>query len=203
MRSRIGILIGWMLVTLTAIGVTSAAVGSVRANVTDSASLAFRVQGDEPAPERDIQATFDSVTSSTTVADPDLETFNPTTSSTEAAETEPPVSTTTVKVTTAPSQPATTNPPPPASSTTTTTTPNSKTVVKTYTVVGGTVTVEGSKDRVTLLGAVPKPGFSAKEEERSDPQKVVVKFESSSHTSKIVIEWRNGKLVEHVDEEND
>lgn len=198
MRSRIGILIGWMLVTLTAIGVTSAAVGSVRANVMDSASLAFRVQGDESAPKRDIQATFDPVTSSTTVADPDLKTFHPPTSSTEATETEPTVSTTTtVRVATAPSQPATT------SSTTTTTTPGSKTVVKTYTVVGGTVTVEGSKDRVTLLGAVPNPGFSAKEEERSDPQKVGVKFESSSHTSKIDIEWRNGQLVEHVDEEND
>ncbi len=199
MRSRIGLLVGWMLVTLTAVGVTSAAVDSVRANVTDPVAPAFVLQNEDDITRADISASpdlaIDTVSTSTTVADPDLETFQPpapedTTSTTSSV---PATGTTETNTTKPPStSPSTT-------STTTTTAPGS--VVKTYTVIGGSVTVKGSNGEVTLLGAVPKSGFSAKEEERSDPSKVVVEFESSSHKSTIEIRWRNGELTPEIDED--
>lgn len=201
MRSKVGLMVGWMLVTLTAVGVTSAAVESVRANVTDSVAPAFVLQNEEEITRDDIvgapESTSGPAATSSTIADPDLETFQPPTGA-ESEVTPRTVTTATTQQTTLTQPPATSS-----TTTTTTTTPSEGTVVKTYTVVGGSVTVEASNNnKVTLLGAVPNSGFSAKEEERSDPTKVVVEFVSSSQKSKIEIRWRDGKLVPDVDEES-
>lgn len=185
-----------MLVTLTALGVTSAAIDSVRANVTDSVAPAFVLQNEDAVtrngPAAAPETTSHPVPTIATIADDDLEMFQPRT----------PVEPTVTSLTTTPAttQQTTATPPPPASTTTTTTAAG--TVLKTYTMIGGSVTVEAIDDKVTLLGAVPKSGFSAKEEKRSDPSKVVVEFVSSSHTSKIEIKWRDGQLVPEVDEES-
>lgn len=199
MRSRIGLLVGWMLVTLTAVGVTSAAVDSVRANVTDSAAPAFVLQNEDDITRADIGTSSDlatgTVSSSTTVPDPDLATFeSPAPDNTNSTSSSVPATGTTETSTT---KPVATS----SSTTSTTTTTVTSSLVKTYTVIGGSVTVEANNGDVTLLGAVPKSGFSAKEEERSDPSKVVVEFESSSHKSKIEIRWRNGELTPEIDED--
>ncbi len=74
-------------------------------------------------------------------------------------------------------------------------------LVKTYIIVGGSVTVSARFENVTLLGAVPNSGFSATEEQRSDPSKVVVEFESTSHKSTIEIRLSDGELTYDVDEQ--
>ena len=53
MRSKIGLGLGWALVTLAAVAVTSAAVGSVRSNVTESAAPAFLLDDQPNSAQRD------------------------------------------------------------------------------------------------------------------------------------------------------
>ncbi|MDH3193785.1 MAG: hypothetical protein OEM40_05630 [Acidimicrobiia bacterium] len=187
MSSNIGLLLGWMLVTVTAIGVTSAAVESVRANVTDSPAPAFVLQNGEEITREDIvsspQSANQTVSSSTTIADPSRETFDP-----PAAA----AGDTTAVVT----DPSAADPIPSASAEGPT-----GNLLKTYILFGGSVTVSANADSVTLLGAVPNSGFSATEERRSDPTKVVVEFESNSHKSTIEIRWSDGELKYSADEQ--
>lgn len=177
MRSKVGLLAGWTLVTLTAVFVTSTAVESVRANVTDSAAPAFVLQSGEDPTRDDIAGTssqaFPTVPDTTALADPDLATFEP-----------PPTESETTTATTL-AEPTASVPP----------------AVKTYLVIGGSVTVSGTPDQVTLLGAVPNSGFSAREDQRDDPATVVVTFESTSHKSTIEITWSDGELTPTADED--
>ena len=189
MSSNIGLLLGWMLVTVTAVGVTSAAVESVRANVTDSPAPAFVLQNGEEITREDIVASPQparaTVTSSTTIPDPDLQTFEPPT-------TREPTDSSVALVT----DPSAADLIPSASSA-----GPSGNLVRTYIVFGGSVTVSASSDNVTLLGAVPNSGFSATEEQRRDPSKVLVEFESNSHKSTIEIRWSDGELKYAADEQ--
>ncbi len=187
MSSNIGLLLGWMLVTVTAVGVTSAAVESVRANVTDSPAPAFVLQNGEEITREDIVASPQparaTVASSTTIPDPDLDTFDPPAAPADDA---------TAVVT----DPSAADPIPSASAEGPT-----GNLLKTYILFGGSVTVSANADNVTLLGAVPNSGFSATEEQRSDPSKVVVEFESNSHKSTIEIRWSDGELKYEADEQ--
>ena len=187
MSSNIGLLLGWLLVTVTAVGVTSAAVESVRANVTDSPAPAFVLQNEQEITREDIvaspQSANQTVASSTTIPDPNLETFDP-----PAA----PAGDATAVVT----DPSAADPIPSASAEGPT-----GNLLKTYILFGGSVTVSANADNVTLLGAVPNSGFSATEEQRSDPTKVVVEFESNSHKSTIEIRWSDGELEYAADEQ--
>lgn len=91
------------------------------------------------------------------------------------------------------------------SSTSTTTTPKPTSTIRSYTVVGGSVTVEADTAangaaEIGLVGAVPNPGFTANEEERDDTTKVLVVFRSDDHESKILITFDNNELVTQVEE---
>ncbi len=194
MRNRMWLLAAWTLVTLIGVSVTSAAVGSVRNNVTDTVAPRFTVTDDTllTAGTASPPSTLVDDGNSPTTTLPANEPGETSPSTTAAPETTSPPSTS--PTTTQPPVPTTTQPPAP----TTTAAPS---VVKTYSAIGGTVTVEVVGGTVTLLGAVPNSGFSAQEKSRDDTDKVVVEFESESHTSKITVEIEGGQIVVDIDEE--
>ncbi|HSF87158.1 MAG TPA: hypothetical protein VLG28_16070 [Acidimicrobiia bacterium] len=219
MRNRIGLIAAWTLVTLIGISVTSAAVGSVRNNVTDTVAPRFAIEDEVAAADASTTALLEAAATTTTsnaasttvdaaATEGDLEdpvpdgSVVPSTTSASASTTAPPTSaaapTTTTPPSTSPTTTTTTTTTPPATTTTTTVAPA---VVKTYISIGGSVTVEVSGNTVTLLGAVPNAGFSAQEKSASDPDKVVVEFESENHQSTITVEVEDGVIEVDIDEE--
>lgn len=188
---RITYVLVWLAVTTTAVLVAAAAVGSVRDHVTESpaamvpiaattTSLANPVtptMGPDPAPTTSVPAPVTSSTT-TTVAPP--------------STTMPNASTTT------------TRPPPPATTTTTTPPPTTTnppaTEIRSYDLVGGSVTVEVGGNTVRLAGASPKAGFSM-DVENSGPEKVEVEFKSEHHESHFSGQFDNGVFVPKIEEE--
>ncbi len=204
MRSKIGLSLAWALVTLTAVIVTSAAVGSVRSNVTESAAPAFLLEDQPNSAQR--EAASLSAQSGPVTEDPSSDAPVPGAEPTivnpdVAAPSSPTTTQATAITTTSIANPTTTM----TSSTSTTTTPKPTSTIRSYTVVGGSVTVEADTAangaaEIGLVGAVPNPGFTANEEERDDSTKVVVVFRSDDHESKILITFDNNELVTQVEE---
>jgi hypothetical protein len=185
----------WLAVTVTAVLIASAAVSSVRDQVTDTPTamlppttiaissteqlVAAPVQPEKPAP---------------------IVTEEPSTSTTSA-----PTTTTSVQ----PETPTTTSPsdPEPAETTTTTTTVPATTTttsaptteVRSYELVGGSVSVEIGDGTVRLAGASPKPGF-AMEVENSGPEKVEVEFHNDDHESHFTGKFEDGRFEPSIDE---
>jgi hypothetical protein len=185
----------WLAVTVTAVLIASAAVSSVRDHVTDTPTamlppttiaissteqlVAAPIQPEKPAP---------------------IVTEEPSTSTTSA-----PTTTTTVQ----PETPTTTSPsdPEPAETTTTTTTVPATTTttsaptteVRSYELVGGSVSVEIGDGTVRLAGASPKPGF-AMEVENSGPEKVEVEFHNDDHESHFTGKFEDGRFEPSIDE---
>jgi hypothetical protein len=57
--------------------------------------------------------------------------------------------------------------------------------IKTYTIKGGTVSIEVFDDHLTLLGAVPAAGYRV-EEKSSSPQKIEIEFRTGEHESRFI-----------------
>ncbi len=228
MGNRVGIVLAWMATTLVAVLVASAAVGSVRHQITD-----------EPIALRPNSATIASLPT-TTAAEPivtaprittprgtPLEgepltgasgpgaaaeadaTASPTTTTSNAPTTERTARATPVEPDsedngsadppTAAKTPAEAAESPEKATTTTTTTPPARTA--SYDLVGGSVRVEIGSDTVRFLSASPKGGFTVDVRDRG-PGKVVVYFRSGGHESKFVGESDGGTFHPKIGEES-
>lgn len=188
----------WLAVTTTAVLVAAAAVGSVRDQVTDTPSamvptttIATSLAGPatpttEPEREPTTSIPPTSTTSTTTIAAPTT-----TVPDVSTTTTRPPAPTTTTTTAT----PATTTTAPP-----TTTTSPPPTEIRSYGLVGGSVTVEVGASTVRLAGASPKAGFSV-EVENAGPEKVEVEFKSDDHESQFSGEFKDGVFVPKIEEE--
>jgi uncharacterized membrane protein YgcG len=211
MGNRVGIVLAWTATTLVAVLVASAAVGSVRHQITD-----------EPIALRPNSATIAALPTTTTVADSIVTTPRATTPRGTRLEGEPltdvsspgvvtatgaatstttttnaPTSDTTAQATSAESgsddngsanpQTAAKTPTesPEETKTTTTTTTTSPPRTASYDLVGGSVRVEIGSNTVRFLSASPKGGFTVDVRDRG-PEKVVVYFRSGGHESKFV-----------------
>ena len=82
----------------------------------------------------------------------------------------------------------------------TTTTAPPSTEIRSYDLVGGSVTVEVGTNTVRLAGASPKAGFSM-EVENSGPEKVEVEFKNEDHESKFSGRFEDGTFVPKIEEE--
>lgn len=176
----------WLAVTTTAVLIAAAAVGSVRDHVTETPTAMVPTTTNPSLAGPSTTTTKPGLTPSTT-GSPTTTTSTTTTIivSTTAA---PDVSTTTTQ------PPTTTTDPPP-----TTTAPPS-TEIRSFDLVGGSVTVEVGSNTVRLAGASPKAGFSM-EVENSGPEKVEVEFKSEDHESKFSGRFEDGTFVPKIEEE--
>lgn len=194
----------WLAVTATAVLIASAAVSSVRDQVTDTPTAMLppttvTVSSTEPLvadpvePEAPAADTVEGASTTTT---------SPATTTTTT--TTPP---TTVPTTTTPSadpeptQTTTTTTTSPAT-TTTTTTSAPTTEVRSYDLVGGSVSVEIGDGTVRLAGASPKPGFTM-EVEDSGPEKVEVEFHNDDHESQFTGKFEDGRFTPSIGESDD
>jgi hypothetical protein len=180
----------WLAVTTTAVLVAAAAVGSVRDHVTETPAAIVPITATttslanpatpttEPAPAPTTSVPAPATTSTTTT----IARSNTTVPSASTTTTRPPAPTTT---TTAPPT-TTTNPPP--------------TEIRSYDLVGGSVTVEVGGNTVHLAGASPKAGFSV-DVENSGPEKVEVEFKSEHHESNFSGQFEDGVFVPRIEEE--
>jgi hypothetical protein len=192
---RIAYLLIWLAVTLTAVFIASAAVSSVRDQVTDTPTAMLPPttiapdSTEQPTPDPtqpESPTRVDGSSGPTTTA--------PTTTTSAALQ-----PTTTVPSTTVPSSPA------PTTTTTTTATVPPTTEIRSYELVGGLVSVEIGDGTVRLAGASPKPGFTM-EVESSGPEKVEVEFHNDEHRSKFSGKFEDGKYepsISESDEEED
>jgi hypothetical protein len=74
--------------------------------------------------------------------------------------------------------------------------------VKTFTLVGGRVTILAANPSVSLVGAVPDAGYSVSVEE-DGPQLVRVEFKSGELESQFEARWDDGELVIDIDDDHD
>ena len=200
MARRIALFAAWLGATALAVIVASAAVGTVRTEVTDQPAAA------EPFIATTIASAGTASTLTTvTATSPPVETSTTTTiidatrdddigdalSSTDVS------STTIVETQGGPSDgddsvPSTTVP-----KETTTTAPSA---TKTYKLVGGTVTISASNPDVRFVGASPAAGYSIEVEDLG-PNQVKVECDGESGESKFVAKWDSGELLVDIDEE--
>lgn len=217
--NRLSLILGWAVLTFLAIGVSSAAVGSVGARVSPQPASVLEAAGDVVAFPA---STSSTVASSSTVIDPaDVKDAKvSTTVAATTASTSPPASTT--------SRPPTTTGGPATTSTTVTTTagPGSTTTttidgVTTTTVVdgsttttttppdeirrrtiesrGGWIRISWTQDRLRLGAAGPRTGFKLEVVE-NDGEKIVVRFVSFRHISRIEVVLDDGEAKIEVSE---
>ena len=202
MKRTLGLIAAWVAVTAVSVLIASAAVGSVRGQVSDAPSP-VRTATTSLAVSTTIVVLDETTTTSTTrpSASPATSTTMPTSTTSVAGTTESTleIEPTTTSTTRAPTTTTTTTTPP--STTTTTTAPAA--ALQTYDTIGGSVTLLVGNGTVSLATAVPKPGYSAEEKERDDPTKVVVEFESEDHESKLEARWEGGVFTVDIDEESE
>jgi len=188
---RIAYLLIWLAVTLTAVFIASAAVSSVRDQVTDTPTAMFpptTIAPDRPEQQAPDPTQPESPTRIDGSSGPTTTAPTPTTSA-------PLQPTTTVPSTTVPSAPA----PSPLPTTTTTSTVPSTTEIRSYELVGGLVSVEIGDGTVRLAGASPRPGFTM-EVESSGPEKVEIEFHNDEHRSKFSGKFEDGKYEPSISE---
>jgi hypothetical protein len=170
MRRIVGIGAAWIAATLVAVVVATAAVGSVRSEVTNAptALAAPLVAASETAPAPDSETSTTTTTSVVPAAPTTTMAITVSTTTTTVPEThasgEAPVTTTT----------------PPVTPTTATTTTTSSNYAKTYDTEAGSVRITVSGESVTFAGATPLPGWKV-ELEHSGPEEVKVNFERNEH----------------------
>jgi hypothetical protein len=74
---------------------------------------------------------------------------------------------------------------------------------RTFSLVGGTVTVTCTGNTLTVDSATPNAGFSMEQELKDDDNAVEFRFESSSHESRLEVSCANGQVqVQELREEN-
>ncbi len=184
----------WLAVTVAAVLIASAAVSSVRDQVTDTPTAMLRPTTIAPG------------SAEQRVVDPGQLEPSPPTSTDEpsSSTTTTPPTTTTVPLQPSTSVPTTTAPPSPDPTTTTTTTTTTAptTEIRSYELVGGLVSVEIGTETVRLAGASPKPGF-AMEVENSGPEKVEVEFHNDEHESHFSGRFEDGRFVPSISESDE
>jgi hypothetical protein len=194
MPRKIALTLAWVGATVVSVVIASAAVGTVRNNVSDT-----------PSPLRTASETFVTATSTTTDSGSGERGSAPTASSaatvtvpTSTASTLP---TSTVTTTTSPAAIATSPPAsaPPTTGPTSTTAAAPIPEVTSYPQVGGTTTIRTDGTGVHLVGSVPSSGFQV-DVEKSGPREVEVRYRSEDHTSKFKAEWEDGQLHIEVSE---
>ena len=190
----------WIAVTTIAVFVATAAVGSVRDRVTETPAAMIPTTANTLSVS-DVSTTTTEPGATSGTSEP-VATTTPTTSTT----TIPTTTTVVVSTTEAPEATTTTTPPPPPPPPTTTTTTSTTTTVppsteiRSYDLVGGSVTVEVGNNTVNLAGASPKAGFGM-DVENSGPEKVEVEFESEDHDSHFSARFEDGVFVPRIEEE--
>ncbi|MCB1247553.1 MAG: hypothetical protein KDB69_09830 [Acidimicrobiia bacterium] len=173
--------VAWLAATMVAVVIASAAVGTVRS------------ESEQPS------ATSPYFNTSTTVATDQSSTTStgtPGSTSTTSSTAPSSGSSTSTTVTTLPGSTSSTS----VTTTTEASTTTTPTSPKTYTLAGGTVTIAANDPTVTLVGAVPKAGFTV-DVEHTGPDEVRVEFESENHESSFRAEWEDGELLIDIDEE--
>jgi hypothetical protein len=192
----------WLAVTVTAVLVASAAVSSVRDQVTDTPTAMLppttmaisstdQLIAESTQPEAATSALADESSVATTSA--------PTVTTTTLPETAATTTTTTI---------ASSSDPEPAETTTTTTAPTATTTttppteIRSHDLVGGSVSVEVGDGTVRLAGASPKPGFTM-EVENSGPEKVEVEFHNDDHESHFTGKFEGGGFVASINESDE
>lgn len=182
-RRRAGIVVGWLVATLAAVGVASLAVGLV-AERADERSVQVPVALVGPA-----GASATSLVPPTTAPPTGGAASPPTTPPSTAA---PPPTTGSTQPT--PALPSTTTTLPVPPSTTSTTTVASPLERGTFVVTGGQVTAACTDpDTIELLGAVPAPGYSVSIES-SGASQVKVEFEQGETENEIELRCDDGRL---------
>ena len=180
----------WLAVTTTAVFVAAAAVGSVRDQVTETpAAMVPTTTVTTSLANPAVPTTEPAIEPATTVTAPT--TTSTTTTIAASTTTVPDASTTTTR----PAAPTVTTTAPP-----TTTTRPPATEIRSYDLVGGSVTVEVGANTVGLAGASPKAGFSM-DVENSGPEKVEVEFKSQQHESHFTGRFEDGVFVPKIEEE--
>lgn len=183
MRNKFAMVGAWLVATVLAVIIASAAVGAVRSGVTDQPSASEPFFG--AADTVTTSSTLEPTTSTTTTPS---DTLGSTTTILDggigSTTTQPSASTTT---------PSTTIP---QDQTTTTT---SASFTKTYTLIGGRVTISANDPSVTFISAIPNAGFSV-DLESSGPTEVKVEFDSEDRESEFTAKWRDGELLVDIDE---
>ncbi len=190
MSRRLALVLAWLGATVLAVGVASAAVGTVRNQVTD------RPQTTDPFFAAAPVAAASSTTLGATTTLPATSATTTTLASTTT--TAPQTSTTLANAVTTTTSAATTTTRPP----TTTTAPPPKPITTTYNLVGGSVTITAASPNVSLVGAVPSSGFTVKVE-NAGPSEVRVEFDSESWESEFSAKWDDGELRVRTDEHDD
>jgi hypothetical protein len=192
----------WLAVTVAAVLVASAAVSSVRDQVTDTPTAMLppttiaisstdQLNAESAQPEVATPALADESSVTTTSA--------PTVTTTTLPET---------AATTPPTTIASSSDPEPAETTTTTTAPTATTTttppteIRSHDLVGGSVSVEIGDGTVRLAGASPKPGFTM-EVENSGPEKVEVEFHNDDHESHFTGKFEDGRFVASINESDE
>lgn len=182
MRNKFAMAGAWLVATALAVIIASAAVGAVRSGVTDQPSASEPFFGATVT----TSSTIEPSTSTTTTPPDTLGTTTTTVDGGSAPDTtQPPGSSATTPSTTIPD----------AQTTTTT----SASFTKTYTLVGGRVTISANDPSVTFISAVPNAGFSVNLES-SGPTEVKVEFDSEGHESEFTAKWGDGELLIDIDE---
>lgn len=195
MARRFVLFAAWLGATALAVVVASAAVGTVRTEVTDQPAAA------EPFVAATIAAGATTTTITTTVADLSS---SSTTTVVDGRDDEVPSTTVASSTTTVGSStrdddedddkvPTTTVP---AQTSTTT----SASVTKTYNLSGGTVTISASDPDVRFVGASPAAGYTIEVEDRG-PEQVKVEFDGAGGESQFVAKWDSGELLIDIDED--
>jgi len=188
----------WLAVTVAAVLIASAAVSSVRDQVTDTPTAMLppttiaissteQLIADPAKPDTPVPATAGESAITTT------------STTTTTTTTAPPSGTATTVPTTA--APVADPEPEPAETTTTATTTTSTppTEIRSYDLVGGSVSVEIGDGIVRLAGASPKPGFTM-DVENSGPEKVEVEFHNDDHESHFTGKFEDGQFEPSIDE---
>lgn len=201
MQRRFGVGAAWVVATVVSILLASAAVATVRREISE-----------RPSPLR--STALDQLASSTTAPPPNVAGETPsgtipssTTTSAPTAQTTPiappttvsPVTSTTTTIGVAP---VTTTTAAPVVTTSTTTTTQAQGEPKSYELTGGFVWIFVFPDSVVVSGATPSPGFSV-EIKKAGPPEVEVKFEGESHTSVFKAEIEDGVLEVDLSEEEE
>ncbi len=185
----------WLAVTAAAVLIASAAVSSVRDQVTDTPTAMLppttiaissteQLVADPVQPEKTTPTAAEEPSTTTTSAPTTTTTVQPETPpTTNSSDPEPAETTTTT--TTVPATTTTTSAPP--------------TEIRSYDLVGGSVSVEIGDGTVRLAGASPKPGFTM-EVENSGPEKVEVEFHNDDHESHFTGKFEDGRFEPSIDE---
>jgi hypothetical protein len=185
MRRGFGFVIAWVGATLLAVVIATAAVGSVRSQVTDAptplSSPGARALAETPIAQADPSST----TTTTMDTTPDV-------TSTTIDDIRPTTTTTTPTATTVPGTTV-----PPVTVTTTTATNTSKTVDT----VAGSVRIVVSGGAVSFGGAYPNPGWKV-ELDDAGPEVVKVKFERNEGDGEVEVTAKveGGELQIYVDD---